>query len=644
MNSHARLKTAIMIFAALLLPLPGFAANLDGQWSGAYEVRNADGGVRYDDLLVILKSEAGGLSGSAGPHEYEQYEISEAHNDGNDVRFELRRGRAGNTFFELSLAGNRFTGTAKIERPGDTQIARVFLDRLPVEPQPLKPTPVSLSVVEQIKDASFKSSQVMDHAFYLTDMYGPRLTGSRNFKLAGDWVVTKLRDLGLENITEEKIPNPYPGWQTTNFSIRQLEPGSATLTGVPLAWSAGTKGAVTGEAVYFVPTERDARNPQQFFDRFRGALRGKFLLIDAPQPLRLPTSPVSIRFTEHDLADLVRAPGPIPPPANPQVPVSLDSPVELSTSWLNRPQGFPAQVFQFLKDEGVAGVIQEGRRLNDAGVIRAMGARQGLPPAFVMAAEHYNRITRLLEHGVPVRLELNLAVEINDSAPNSFNVVGEIPGTRKKDEVVMLGAHLDSWAGGTGATDNAAGCAVVLEAVRILRQLNLKMDRTVRAAFWGAEETGPIGGSSAYVKQHFADLDKHATKPEYAKLSVYFNMDSGTGKVRGVYLEGFEGARPSVESWLEPFRDLGATMIGRRISFGSDHAPFVRAGLPVIYLEQDPLDFETRTNHTNMDVYDRLQADDLKQAAAVLAALVYDAAVSERPVPRKPLLPFQLRQ
>jgi hypothetical protein len=178
---------------------------------------------------------------------------------------------------------------------------------------------------------------------------------------------------------------------------------------------------------------------------------------------------------------------------------------------------------------------------------------------FVLASEHYNRIARLLDHGLRVRLELYLGVEFHDSTEESSNVIGEIPGSRKADEVVMLGAHLGSWAAGTGATDNAAGCAMVIEAVRILNQLNLVMDRTVRVALWGAEETGPIGGSNAYVKQHFADLETHARKPEYSRLSVYSNLDSGTGKVRGVYLEGFEGARPSVERWLEPFKDLGDT-------------------------------------------------------------------------------------
>jgi hypothetical protein len=626
-----------------------FAADLYGQWSGAYELRNARNELRYDDLFVTLRLQAGTLTGSAGPHEYEQYQISDAHIEGPTIGFEVYRGRLGTTSFTLTLVGARLTGTAKIDRESGTQLARVILDRVPVQTQRSQPSRVDLSVIEKIKAESLNNSQVMGHAFYLTDMYGPRLTGSRNFRLAGDWVASRLRDLGVENVVQEPIPNPYPGWQQNNFTIRLLEPENATLSGVPLTWSAGTDGPVTGEAVYFVPTERDARNPGQFFDRFRGKLKGKFLLIDAWQAPRLPATPLTVRLTEEELANLAQTPQPIPVPSRPTATGQAtagslpNSPVELSTSWLNQPRGFVADVFQFINDEGAIALVQEGTRLNNSGIIRAMGVRQGLPPSFVMAAEHYDRIARLLEHGVPVRLEMNLTVEFNESGPNSFNVIGEIPGARKKDEIVMLGAHLDSWTGGTGATDNAAGCAVVLEALRILKKLDLKMDRTIRAAFWGAEETGPIGGSSAYVKEHFADLNARKTKPEYSKFSVYFNMDSGTGKVRGVYLEGFEGARASLESWLQPFKELGATMVGRRISFGSDHAPFVRTGLPAIYLEQDPLDFETRTNHTNMDVYDRLQSGDLKQAAAVLAALVYDAAVSEDPIPRKPLLPFQLR-
>jgi carboxypeptidase Q len=634
----------------LLLPLVAIAAEVPGRWSGAYEFRNADNTVRYEDLLVVLEFRTGALTGSIGPHEYEQYQISNARVNENGVTFEVDRGRISSTFFTLvfSSNGNRLQGKARIERASRSEIADVVLDRVPATPPPTTADRVDFDVMQRIRAEGMTNSKVMDHAFYLTDVYGPRLTGSRNFKQAGDWAVRRLRELGLQNVTEEPIPNPYPGWQCTRFTVQQLEPVFASLIGAPLAWSRGTAGAVIGEALSFVPTEKDRLDPKQFFDRFRGKLKGKFLLIDVPQVLRLPGAPLVSRLTDEEIADLTRAPAPAAPVASPSVanaaPPALSTPIELSTSWLNRPQGFIDDVFRFIQQEAPAALVQEGRRLNEGGTVRAMGVRQGLPPSFVLASEHYNRISRLLDHGMRVRLELNLGAESDDRAEDSFNVIGEIPGSRKADEVVMLGAHLDSWAAGTGATDNAAGCAIVIEAIRILKQLNLTTDRTVRVALWGAEETGTIGGSSAYVKRHFADLETHARKAEYPKLSVYFNLDSGTGKVRGVYLEGYEDVRPSVERWLEPFRDLGVTLIGRRISFGSDQAPFVRAGLPVIYLEQDPLDFETRTNHTNMDVYDRLQSEELKQGAVVLAALVYDAATRDEQLPRKPLLPFALRQ
>jgi carboxypeptidase Q len=645
------MKKRMPLFGSIFLALSvhvvsAYATDIVGEWSGAYEFSTAGKSVRYEDLLIILRADAGTIVGSAGPHEYEQYQIDKVRITGDTATFELYRGRAGTTYFSVSFSGDRANGMARIERQSGSQVAAVVLDRVPVAPVITEAEPVDLKVMEQIRQEALTRSKVMEHAYYLSDLYGPRLIGSRNFKAAGDWLTKWLSALGLENIKEEAIPNAYPGWESRRFTIQQLEPTFAPLIGAPLAWSAATPGRISGDAVIMIPTIADSRAPEQFFSRYRGKLRGKLVFIDAPQKLVLPTTPAAHRLTDDEIARLTKAPEPLPPPTRTNVQsVSLpdDTPVELSTAYLNRPEGFVAQVFEFLKGERVAALVQEGRRINEAGTVRAMGARPGLPPAFVLASEHYNRIVRLVEHGTPVRLELDLETQLYDSAPNSFNVVGEIPGTQKNDEVVMLGAHLDSWTAGTGATDNAAGCAIVMETLRILKQLNLKMDRTVRAAFWGAEETGPIGGSTAYVKAHFADLDAHVIKPDYDKLSVYFNLDSGTGKIRGVYLEGFEGLRPAVETWLQPFKDLGVNLIGRRISFGSDQAPFVRAGLPVIYPEQDPLDFETRTNHTNMDTYDRLQDDDLREAAAIMAALVYDAATNKERMPRKALLPFQIR-
>ncbi len=258
------------------------------------------------------------------------------------------------------------------------------------------------------------------------------------------------------------------------------------------------------------------------------------------------------------------------------------------------------------------------------------------PPMIALLPVHYNRIVRLLEKKIPVRLELEVEAQFHDDAHEAVNVIAEIPGRRKKDEVVMLGAHLDSWHGGTGATDNGAGCAVAIEVMRILRALELEMDRTVRLALWGGEEQGLLG-SKAYVKEHFADPEVMALKPEHARLSAYFNLDNGTGRIRGVYLQGNDMVRPVFQAWLAPFADLGATTITIRDTTGTDHLSFDAVGLPGFQFLQDPVEYGTRTHHSNLDVYDNAQAGDLMQAAAVLASFVYHTAMREQLLPRKPL-------
>ncbi len=273
---------------------------------------------------------------------------------------------------------------------------------------------------------------------------------------------------------------------------------------------------------------------------------------------------------------------------------------------------------QFLKDEGALVVLQSGYAGDDAGTVfgQAGGSRDPKdpvpPPKVVVTPEHYNRVVRLLDHNIPVKLEFDIQAQFIDSPTDSFNVIGEIEGSRKKDEIVMLGAHLDSWHGGTGATDNATGSAVAIEAVRILKTLNLKMDRTVRVALWGGEEEGLLG-SKAYVAQHFADRETMQPKPEYFKLSAYFNDDTGTGRFRGINAAANDEAQPIFEEWLKPFNDLGATAVMRVTSpsaprpGGTDHTSFDFVGLPGFNFIQDPMDYNTRTHHSNMDLYDRVQ-------------------------------------
>jgi hypothetical protein len=299
------------------------------------------------------------------------------------------------------------------------------------------------------------------------------------------------------------------------------------------------------------------------------------------------------------------------------------------------------QINQFLKDEGVLVTLAPSSR-GDGGTIfsAAAGSRDPkdpLPPAAVsLTAEHYDRIVRLLEKKVPVTLEFDIDNKIYDEPGDTFNVIADLPGGAKKDEIVLLGAHLDSWTFGTGATDDTSGCAVMMEAMRILKTLNLKMARTVRVGLWAAEEQGLLG-SAAYVKDHLADRDTMALKPEHAKFAGYFNYDNGTGKIRGVYLQGNDMMRPVFESWLAPFRDLGATTVTIRNTSGTDHLPFDAVGLPAFQFIQDPVEYMTRTHHSNMDVYERLQDGDLMQSAAVVAAIAYQAATRDELLPRKPL-------
>jgi Zn-dependent M28 family amino/carboxypeptidase len=254
----------------------------------------------------------------------------------------------------------------------------------------------------------------------------------------------------------------------------------------------------------------------------------------------------------------------------------------------------------------------------------------------VLTPEHYNRIVRLLDHKVPVKVEFEIQTRFLDDRTDSVNVIGEIEGGRKKHEIVMIGAHLDSWQGGTGATDNAAGSAVMIEVMRILKTLNLKLDRTIRLAVWGGEEEGLLG-SRAYVKEHFADPETMRVTGDHAKLAGYFNVDNGTGKIRGVYLQGNDSMRPIFESWLVPFHDLGAGTVSIRSVGGTDHTSFDAVGLPGFQFIQDPIEYNPRTHHSNMDVYDRLQAGDLMQMSAIVASLVYNTATRDDLLPRKPL-------
>ena len=491
---------------------------------------------------------------------------------------------------------------------------------------------VDLATIHRIKAEALENSKVMEHVFFLTDVNGPRLTNSPGFKSAGEWVMKRLQEYGLADVHEEPWGPFGKGWNYTRFAGHMLEPAYAPLIGFPLAWSPGTAGPVQAEAIY-APLENDGD-----LEKFKGKLRGKIVLSMKSRELAMPTEPAGRRLSDADLAQTI-APGqlpnlfrPIGPPQTPEV---------------QKRNEFRNKSNQFLKDEGALVVVQSGN-VGDAGTVfgQAGGSRDPKdpvpPPMVVLTPEHYNRVVRLLDHNIPVKLAFDIQAEFIDSPTDSFNVIGEIPGGRKKDEVVMLGAHLDSWHGGTGATDNATGSAVAIEAVRILKTLNLKMDRTVRIALWGGEEQGLLG-SQAYVKQHFADRETMSPKPEYFKLAAYYNDDTGTGRFRGISAPGNDEAAPIFEEWLKPFHDLGASTVAgitseaARRPNATDHTSFAFVGLPGFNFVQDPMDYNTRTHHSNMDLYDRVQPGDMMQCAAIMAAFVYNTAMREQMMPRVPM-------
>lgn len=501
---------------------------------------------------------------------------------------------------------------------------------------------VDLGIMGRIRDEAFgANSRVMDTAFYLTDVYGPRLTGSPSAKAAGEWAVKKMTDWGLVNAKLEPWGPFGRGWYCTRFTAMMKEPEFSPLIGFARPWSEGTNGPVTGEAVLAVIT-----GPQDF-DKYRGKLKGKIVLTTEPHASEMITTPLGRRLTDAELEEEATAPDPAS--GNPaSLPIGFLTGPPRPRAGNGAPGGRPqvnmrqfrGQLNKFLKDEGVLVALTPGTGTDGGDVFgTAAGSpdpkEETPPPSVVITNEHYNRIARLIEKNIPVTLEFDIAAKFTEPT-DSFNVVAEIPGTNPNAGIVMLGGHFDSWTGGTGATDNAAGSAVAMEAVRILKTLNLKMQRTVRVALWTGEEEGLLG-SRAYVKEHFADPADMKLKPEQSKVSAYYNLDNGSGKIRGVYLQNTPMVRPIFAAWLEPFKDLGADTLTIRNTGSTDHVSFDAVGIPAFQFIQDPLEYSTRTHHSNMDLYDRLQADDLEQASAVMAWMVYNTAERPEMLPRNPL-------
>ena len=485
---------------------------------------------------------------------------------------------------------------------------------------------VDYDAIYKIKEEGFERSQVMETASYLTDVYGPRLTGSPNIKRAADWTVARLAEWGISNARIEPWGTFGRGWVNERFTAHVLTPTPWPLIGAPKAWTPGTKGTVTGDVVYApIEDEKD-------FEAWKGKLRGKIVLPVPTREVKALFDAPGRRLSDKELDDLRQI--------EPRRPARRYDRAQFA---------FARKRIQFLHDEGVLAVIEPGRGDGGTVFVQQGGAyNPKLPPSpmgfswpadvpiqVVAAVEHYGRLARTLEKKVPVTLELNVQNRFLDDQPG-FNVLAELPGSDKRDEVVMLGAHFDSWHGSTGATDNAVGSAIMLEAMRILKASGLPLRRTVRLALWGGEEQGLLG-SRAYVKETFADRETMALKPGHAKLSGYFNVDNGTGAIRGVYLQGNEAIAPVFEAWMKPFANLGMTTLTLKSTSGTDHLAFDAVGLPGFQFVQDPVEYETRTHHSNMDSYERLQADDVMKNAVIVASFVYHAATREAMLPRKPL-------
>jgi len=501
------------------------------------------------------------------------------------------------------------------------------------------PERIDLEAINKIKEEESKHSQVMEMVGYLTDVTGPRLTGSPSLKKAQQYAMDRMREWGIANPHTEAWGPFGRGWSLEGFGANMIAPTFGSLIAYPKAWSPGTNGPVRGEAVLLdVKTAAD-------LPKYEGKLKGRIVLLTGTRPVAPDFAPQAQRTSDEELLKLANTKPPISSPNESQR--FQMSPEQRARVELNY------QKWKMIYAEGAAVVLEPGA--GDGGVVYVTRVTIPSPvdmpseqrpqpwdlnkprviPQVVVAAEQYNRMIRILGRGVPVELEVNINARFYDDDPMSHNVIGEIPGTDLKDEVVMIGGCLDSWHAGTGATDNAAGAAVALEVMRIIKTLNLKPRRTVRIGLWSAEEQGAFG-SRAYVTAHFGKPEASGQfKPEYEKFSGYFNLDYGTGKIRGVYLQGNEAVRPVFAAWLGPFKEMGAATLTINGIGGTDHNSFDAIGLPGFQFLRDFMETNPRTAHTNMDVYDHVLADDLKQSAAVAASFIYQAAMRDQKLPRK---------
>jgi hypothetical protein len=596
--------------------------------------------------------------------------------------------------------------------------------------------PSSRDIIAKIREEGLNHSQVMDTLSYLTEVIGPRLTGSPNLKRANDWTRQKFCEWGMTNAHLEAWGPFGRGWSLKRYSAQVIEPQTFSLISCPNAWSPGFDEPLVADVVYL-----DAGTNSNL-DSFQGKLKGKIVLSGGVRDVKTHFEPMALRMNETNLLRLAnsgearamfesitpnRSPGaggfrnffagggtntspsggtnsarsgrfggrrPADGSGTNQFSERLAGMVDRGTNGqgpFRRPPFFSNRNLPFIAKEGAALVVSPSSTGEGGTFFVAQASVPGsggggffsssnqtrvwstncpaIPPQVTVAAEDYNRMVRMIQHGEKLKMAVDLKVQFHSDDLMAYNTVAEIPGTDLRDEIVMLGGHMDSWHSGTGATDNGAGVAATMEAVRILTALKIQPRRTIRIALWSGEEQG-LYGSKAYVEKHFGYYtnvtetetlavrapkdDSEETRParrsgsstnsttrklirlgEYEKLAAYFNLDNGGGRIRGIYMEGNEGVRPIFRKWFEPFRDLDAETLTLSSTFGTDHTSFQSIGLPGFQFIQDPMDYRSLTHHSNEDVYDRIQPEDMKQAATIIAAFVYDAAMADEKLPRK---------
>jgi carboxypeptidase Q len=518
-------------------------------------------------------------------------------------------------------------------------------------PQPAKEN-LDYNMYQQVRIEGLTHSHVMEFASALMDGIGPRLTGSPNLKHANEWTRDQLAAMGCSNAHLEDWGEFGMGWQQLNTWTRMASPDTAVFITQAAPWSPSSNGAISGQAIWIdVKKEED-------LDKYKGKLAGKVVLLGDMREVKPVDKPLFERDDEKDLAKIIE---------HPLVPEQ-----EYFTPELMKSIDLRQKISAFLASEHALAVIlpsRDGRNNGGSGGTIFVDSSRGLGwfsyqrehiqpvPVVIAAIENYGRVYRLLKANVPVTIEMNVDVKFTGDHEHGFDTIAEIPGTdpKLKDEVVMVGGHLDSWAAATGATDNGAGTVVAMEVMRILNALQVKPRRTIRVGLWTGEEQG-LFGSVGYVKQHFGFVPLSTApdqvklpewlrkpagplvlKPEQQKISGYFNVDNGSGKILGVYLQENIAETPIFAQWIEPLKDLGVTAISVRNTEGTDHESFDAVGIPGFQFIQDKLDYSSRTLLSNMDTYERLQSGDLAQAATVEAIFVYNTAMRDQMLPRKPL-------